>query len=94
MQTSNHNILYERHFFDQYAKLLSNYILPLRNSDIHKRILKRLLDKNIIDVIDFKKTLKKYTNDFEDLFETKLTDDDNSDSEEEDRTSDTESESI
>ena len=81
----------ERHFFDQYAKLLSNYILPLRNSEIHKRILKHLLDKNIIDAAGIKKTLKKYTNDFEDLFETELTDDENSDSEEDDRTSDTES---
>ncbi|XP_060588538.1 uncharacterized protein LOC132743954 [Ruditapes philippinarum] len=77
----------EKMFFDNYTMLIDNFILPLRNSDLHNNIMAQIyksISKGLHKTKAVQKVLKKHKTEFEDLFEMELSDDEESDDEESD----------
>ena len=86
----------ERKFLQKYGMLLENYWLPLLNNDTHKKILEsvRLLtDKGVSPSSAIRRVLNKNKASFEDLFDTTISDDEDTDDEESEEESTNENES-
>ena len=77
----------EKTFFNNYTMLIDNFILPLRNNELHNNIMaqiNKLISKGFKKTSVVRKVLKKHKTEFEDLFKTELSDDEGSDEEESD----------
>ena len=74
-RTQPHN---EKAFFNDYTILIDNYILPLKNNGIHRQIMNqidKLISKGYSTTSAVKRTLRKYKNSFQDVFDMEFTDD-------------------
>ena len=87
----------ERMFLSKYEILLNDYIFPLENNVLHKKVLayvKTLLAKGINQTAAIKRTIKKYKKEFQDLFENEVTDDEDSNEEDDQTESESEAENA
>ncbi len=79
----------ERTFYTKYETLLDNYWLPLETSSLHNKIIKEvkgLVAKGVGQTSAIKRAVKKYKHEFQDLFETELSEDEDSETEDESET--------
>ncbi len=68
----------ERKFYIKYETLLDNYCLPLETSSLHNKIIaevKGLIAKGVGQTSAIRRIVKKYKQEFQDLFETELSED-------------------
>ena len=75
----------EKSFLNRYSTLLETYWFPLRNSAVHQTILRQiqaLVDKGVTLTSAVKRVLRKHKPQFEDLFDTEVSEDEQDSGEE------------
>ncbi|MCG8113704.1 MAG: hypothetical protein N0E59_23380, partial [Candidatus Thiodiazotropha taylori] len=86
----------ERKFLQKYSIFLEHYWFPLFNNATHKKIvgsIKSLIDKGVSPSSAIRRILNKNKGIFEDLFETEVSEDEDTDEEVSDEESTNENES-
>ena len=79
----------EKAFFSNYTMLLNNYMLPLKNNELHNQILaqiNKLLSQGQNTTTAVTKVLRKHKNSFQDLFDIELSDEESEAESEEEQT--------